>query len=52
MNIFSAEHIHELSLKSIINLTKYKNKLIDEADLQSLFIVIFKIYPKFKNLPK
>lgn len=52
MNKISADYIHELSLKSIINMTKFKNEQIDEADLQSFFVVISKIYPRLKNLPK
>jgi hypothetical protein len=52
MNKISADYIHELSLKSIINMTKFKNDKIDESDLQSFFVVISKIYPRLKNLPK
>ena len=51
-NKYSADHIHELALKSIINMCKSAQETFEEANLKEFFGNICKMYPKFKNLSR
>jgi hypothetical protein len=52
INKYSADHIHELALKSIINMCKCTQETFEEANLKEFLSNICKMYPKFKNLSK
>ena len=46
------EHIHELALKSLINICKNSKEILDEANLKELFEEIVPLYEKFGGLSK
>lgn len=52
LNKYSADHIHELALKSIINMSKNATETFEEADLKGFLINICNMYGNFKNLSK
>ena len=52
MNKYSADHIHELALKSIINMSKNATETFEEADLKGFLDKICGMYSSFKNLSK
>jgi hypothetical protein len=52
INKYSADHIHELALKSIINMCKNTTETFEDAKLKDLLSNICRMYPKFKNLSK
>ena len=52
INKYSADHIHELALKSIINMCKTTTESLEEANLKEFLGSICKMYHKFKNLSK
>ena len=52
INKYSADHIHELALKSIINMYKNTTETFEDAKLKDLLSNICRMYPKFKNLSK
>jgi hypothetical protein len=52
INKYSEDHIHELAIKSIINMCTNSSETFEEANLKDFFSNICKMYPKFKNLSK
>jgi hypothetical protein len=51
-NKYQADYIHELALKSIINMCKNTTENFEEANLKEFLNNICQMYPKFKNLSK
>ena len=51
-NMYSADYIHELALKSLINMCRHTTESLEEANLKELFIGISNLYSKFKSLSK
>eukprot|EP00347_Sterkiella_histriomuscorum_P023636 403333912 len=51
-NLYSSDHIHELALKSLINMCRNTNEGFEEANLKELFSGISHLYSKFKSLAK
>jgi hypothetical protein len=49
---YKADYIHELALKSIINMCKITTENFEEANLKEFLSTICQMYPKFKNLSK
>lgn len=52
LNKYKADYIHELALKSIINMCKKNTENFEEANLKDFLEIICRMYPKFKNLSK
>ena len=46
------EHIHELALKSLINICRNSSEILEEANLKELFNEIVPLYEKFGGLSK
>jgi len=49
---YQADFIHELALKSIINMCKHTTENFEGANLKEFLSNICQMYPKFKNLSK
>ena len=52
INKYSADHIHELALKSIINMCKNTSETFEDANLKDFLSKICEMYPNFKDLSK
>jgi hypothetical protein len=50
--MYSPDHIHELSLKSLINMCRHNTESLEEVNLKELFIGISNLYSRFKSLSK
>jgi len=50
--LYSSDHIHELALKSLINMCRYYTDNLEDVNLKQLFQELANQYPKFKSLSK